>query len=527
MKLSKSFFKKTFLLIVSTLMVVVTLFSLSLIINQKNTLNSVIFSNAKTISKTIALVSSGAMNDEDLSFIVEYMQRFLEDNNEIKYIIFHRKDAEIIYSDNKKWSFLSELPKQIVNLEKNEITSSVLKTDLYPTEVYHFKYPILFSGITWGWIDIGFSRQEYLKSMKSIYLNSFILLTLTFITSIILSYYLTKWLVKPIIDLSNASKKVTSGDLNVQVKVNGNDEISQLAISFNKMTNSLKDSYQKLSKSNEDLEQRVKNRTEELNRLNRGLDLKVKEESNKRAEQEQLLIHQSRFAAMGEMIGNIAHQWRQPLNALSLLLQNIENAHEMGKLDDDYIKRKVEKGHRLTNNMSQTIDDFRNFFRPNKVLEQFTISEAINSTLDIIRTSLEHSMIEIIQQIDSNKYTKGHKSEFSQVLLNIINNAKDALIEKDTSARKIWIDVFDNDELIIVKIKDNAGGIKDSVIGKIFDPYFTTKDEGKGTGIGLYMSKTIIENNMNGKLSVQNSEDGVIFTISIKSIDKDNTNEII
>ena len=255
---------------------------------------------------------------------------------------------------------------------------------------------------------------------------------------------------------------------------------------------------------------------EALNLLNQQLDQKVKDEVLKRADQEQILIQQSRFAAMGEMIGNIAHQWRQPLNALGLLMQNVEYAYENDTLNDAYIKRIVKKGNTLTQSMSQTIDDFRNFFKPNKELEIFSLAKAYSSTIEMVGSSIASNAIVIKEEIDKSVCINGFQSEFSQVLLNILNNAKDALIEHKVNDRVIYISIYKDSKFAYFTISDNAGGIKDDIIEKIFDPYFTTKEEGKGTGIGLYMSKTIIENNMHGLLSVKNNKEGVSFKIKIK-----------
>ena len=282
------------------------------------------------------------------------------------------------------------------------------------------------------------------------------------------------------------------------------------------MVDALKKSDMQLRSYNDELEKRVKDRTEALNLLNQQLDQKVKEEVLKRADQEQILIQQSRFAAMGEMIGNIAHQWRQPLNALGLLMQNVEYAYENDTLDDEYIKRIVKKGNALTQSMSQTIDDFRNFFKPNKDLEIFSLAKAYSSTIEMVGSSIASNAIEIKEEIDKSVCINGFQSEFSQVLLNILNNAKDALIEHKVKDRVIYISIYKDSEFAYFTISDNAGGIKDDIIEKIFDPYFTTKEEGKGTGIGLYMSKTIIENSMHGLLSVKNNKEGVCFKIKIK-----------
>jgi C4-dicarboxylate-specific signal transduction histidine kinase len=349
-----------------------------------------------------------------------------------------------------------------------------------------------------------------------------IIVLLALLISNIIRSRLIDNIVTPIIKLNESTNKIIqTGNLSSEVKVFHKDEIGYLAKNFNKMIEKIQESKLKLERNNEELEHRVEQRTEELENLNRNLDKRVKEEVQKRSQQEQLLVQQSRFAAMGEMIGNIAHQWRQPLNALSLLLQNVQNAYEMDMLDKEYIQRTVDKGTLLTNNMSKTIDDFRDFFKPNKQIEVFSISKAIDTTLEIIGASFTNHMIGFEKDLQEDYCSEGFSSEFSQVLLNILNNAKDALVEKDVADKKIAIKVSANENSVKIDIEDNAGGIPEAILQKVFDPYFTTKEEGKGTGIGLYMSKTIIEHNMRGKLTASNTENGARFTIVLKKVSCD------
>jgi signal transduction histidine kinase len=274
--------------------------------------------------------------------------------------------------------------------------------------------------------------------------------------------------------------------------------------------------------NNQILEQKVEERTKELEAANHTLDERVKTEIARRHEQEQLLIQQARFVAMGEMIGNIAHQWRQPLNALSLLLQNIIFAYEGNRIDHELMDRVNTKGNLLINTMSTTIDDFRNFFKPNRDTEQFNVAEQLGKTLDILQGTLESNRIVVEKNIAPELTMTGFPNEFSQVIINIINNAKDALSEHSVNEKRIRLQGYETADEIILQISDNAGGIPESILEKIFDPYFTTKIEGKGTGIGLYMSKVIVESNMSGKLIASNDDQGAVFTLHFsKSMQKD------
>ncbi len=290
---------------------------------------------------------------------------------------------------------------------------------------------------------------------------------------------------------------------------------------FQAMANNLKQK-KEIELLNSSLEETIKQRTltlaeksKALESLNRSLDKRVQEESEKLRKNEQLLIQQSRQAAMGEMIGNIAHQWRQPLNALGLVLQNIHLSYHLGDLNDTFIEQSTRKGNQLIQSMSQTIDDFRDFFKPNKQKEDFAIEDVIHQALELISSAYSNNFIEIETHLTPQLTMHGYPREFSQVILNIMSNAKDALIEGDIKNKKVILTSYEKNRHIMIEISDNAGGIPQEIIGKIFEPYFSTKEEGKGTGIGLYMSKTIIEENMAGKLSVCNTDKGATFVISL------------
>lgn len=250
--------------------------------------------------------------------------------------------------------------------------------------------------------------------------------------------------------------------------------------------------------------------------LEQNLQDLANKETQRRLTQERMLQQQSKMALMGEMIGNIAHQWRQPLNQIEALKDAIVEDYEF----DDLTKEKMETFSKQTTNileyMSKTIDDFRNFFLPSKEKVLFNVCEAIKSSVDLVFASLKSHNISINVKLCENcREIEGFPSEFTQVIINIINNAKDALLINKVQNALICIEVISDDSKMLITISDNAGGIPENIIDKIFEPYFTTKFASKGTGLGLYMSKIIIEDSMSGKLSVKNSDSGAIFTIEI------------
>lgn len=248
---------------------------------------------------------------------------------------------------------------------------------------------------------------------------------------------------------------------------------------------------------------------------------KEREAIYEKQEKQRLLITQSRLAQTGEMIGNIAHQWRQPLMQLSSIFMFLEAYLDKNKIDKKLFFTKFDEANETIEFMSKTIDDFRNFYRYDKKQEIFKLKDAINKSISIINSSLQYHKINLsfISEDDSIN-TLGYKNEFSQALLNIISNSKDALLQTNTLEPKIKIELFKNKDYANILIQDNAGGIKKDIIEKIFDPYFTTKHAYQGTGIGLYMTKIIIEKNMQGKISVLNkiiaNETWTSFLIEVK-----------
>ncbi len=251
-------------------------------------------------------------------------------------------------------------------------------------------------------------------------------------------------------------------------------------------------------------------------KLNETLESRVKMEVAKNLENERLLIQQARLAAMGEMVGNIAHQWRQPINALGLLLGNIRDAYEYGELSKEYLGQSVDNGQKLIQKMSTTIDDFRNFFKPIKEKHDFGLRAMIRDTLNIVGHSFENHNIALIVEKGEEVAVNGYPNEFSQVLLNVLNNAKDAIMDTKRAGGTIKISVGRDGAKGWVSVRDDAGGIPAAISTKIFDPYFTTKEE--GTGIGLYMSKMIMKH-MGGNIVADSTSEGAEFVLTLPSGD--------
>jgi PAS domain S-box-containing protein len=284
-------------------------------------------------------------------------------------------------------------------------------------------------------------------------------------------------------------------------------------------------------------EQALQEKTRQLEDLTGDLEKKVAEEIAVRMKNERMMIQQSKLAAMGEMLGAIAHQWRQPLNVVGLIVQRIEDAHDRGKLDKEYLEETVEKAMSQILRMSETIEDFRNFYKPDKEKTVFDAMRAVGDVLSLVSAQLAGDGIayrltchthgktfenEADVVLCAEKSVEGFRNEFAHVILNLVNNARDAIIEKKArggivaSERGLLsFDFYDANGKVIIKVSDNGGGIPPEAMGSIFDPYFTTKETTTGTGLGLYMSKVVVEDHMQGTLSADNAEGGAIFTIEL------------
>ena len=244
--------------------------------------------------------------------------------------------------------------------------------------------------------------------------------------------------------------------------------------------------------------------------------IKQYEELRKLEQQEKLLLIQTRNSQMGEMLNMIAHQWRQPLSAISSIINNVQIKLVMKDYNEEFLIAQSSQVENLLQHLSKTISDFRRFFLPDKQKTSFLIQTTIDKSLEIIQPSIDLSKINILVNNTSSIEIKSFENEIQQVILNVLKNSHDALILKDVESPKIEINCFDKDNKVYIQISDNAGGIKPSVIENIFDPYFTTKDNTNGTGLGLYMSKVIIEEHCKGSITARNSDEGAIFQIELE-----------
>ncbi len=243
------------------------------------------------------------------------------------------------------------------------------------------------------------------------------------------------------------------------------------------------------------------NNNQLLNKLRLYIELFKK--NKELLENQKILMDQSKLASMGEMIANIAHQWRQPLSVISTAATGILMQKEFGILDDEKLLKSCNSINDNAQYLSKTIDDFKNFIQGDSKKIQFSIKNNIEHFLPLIESSLKQNRIELILDIQDCTIS-GYPNELNQCLLNIVNNSKDALANINEDQRYIFLTTSVEDDILTIKIKDNANGIPNNIINKVFEPYFTTKHQSQGTGLGLSISYKLITTQMNGKITVQN-----------------------
>lgn len=261
-------------------------------------------------------------------------------------------------------------------------------------------------------------------------------------------------------------------------------------------------------------EAQLKLKQKMLEEFNSTLEKRVQEEVTKNREKDIVLIQQNRQAALGEMLDHIAHQWKQPLNSIAIIIQALGSTSVHAQVSSMDILETVDSIMDMVGHMAQTVDVFRNFYRPNKEKSVFLVKDSIVKALSFVTPALMHYGIEVDLDADTELSAFGYPKEYAQVLLNILANAND-VFRRGVEDPRINIKAFVDGDKRVVTITDNAGGIPDLSIERIFDLYFTTKESSGGTGVGLYMSKNIIGKNMGGRLSVCNVEQGAQFRIEL------------
>ncbi|MBE9525513.1 MAG: HAMP domain-containing protein [Proteobacteria bacterium] len=399
---------------------------------------------------------------------------------------------------------LDILPISYLDYQNLLYSPQLIKEIIYKDKVYIVNARKLHNmeSLTTGSILFAYPYDK-IKQQKSDLLHKKLdILYLSLLIALLIIYIVVRKYLVAISKLTQAMHGVSDNKVYEKINIDSQDEIELLATSFNQMGT-------ELNTLHTNLESEIERKTQELKELNDNLHSLVVSEIEKNRQKEQQLVQQSRLAQMGEMISMIAHQWRQPLAAISSTSMAIHLKAQLNKLDNDTAIELSDKISDYSQHLSTTIDDFREFFKPNKEKQETNYTELVDGVLKIIKVSINNKDIEIITHLNCHKTLYSYPNEIKQVILNLLKNAEDALLEKQPDNPVITIATQDG----ILTVSDNAGGISEEYIDKIFAPYFSTKTKKDGTGLGLYMSKTIIEEHCGGRLSVSNDKEGAVFMV--------------
>ncbi len=403
--------------------------------------------------------------------------------------------------------------------------------------------------VAWGLL-VEKDRSEVLAPIKY-QRRAYLLLGLAgLLVTILLTILIAHRISRPLRSMVTVSRNISNGELDARAAVTGQAEVVELAGSFNLMLDQLQQWHNELdhrvqertaqlSSAIQELQHEVTERTraeellhektiqleeeigerqkaqEALEQLNTTLEERIRQAIAELRTKDDLLIHQNRLAAMGELLTSIAHQWRQPLNNIAICIQTLQFLHQRQELTEEELNQQIETVMDLLTYMSHTIDDFRKFFREDREAQEFVLREVVERSLNLIRAALASSDIQVTVEGDESVRAVGHPNEYSHALMNILHNARDILLERKVSNPRIRIAIKSEEGHTVVTVQDNGGGIPDAILPQIFDPYFTTKGPAVGTGIGLYMARTLIERNMGGRLTARNVNGGAEFRVEL------------
>ncbi|GFO55138.1 hypothetical protein GMSM_21450 [Geomonas sp. Red276] len=398
----------------------------------------------------------------------------------------------------------SPLPKREFAMLQGEAGGTIRTED--DTLVSHGNLKLRWERTPYLYLRTVVPIQQTLANARRAELASVAILSPVLLVAVILAILIGKFgLVNRIRSLQQASHRLAGGDLGARVSqsVRGG-ELGELGQAF------------------DDMASRLAARDRELVALNQGLSQRVEEETERRLQHERLLARHARLAAMGEMIGAIAHQWRQPLATLGAVIQSLRMASERGMLDERFLERAEADAQKQLYYMSDTIEDFRNFFSPDKVEENFDVREKIQEVMLLVSAQFANSGIALRLRDRAEGrplVIRGYHNEFKQSVLNLVSNAFDAVAARwgrgDSSSGEgtVVISLDWGEEVAVIEVADNGCGIPPEIADKVWEPYFTSKPEGTGTGIGLYMAKLIVEESMGGEISFRCGEDGTVFRV--------------
>ena len=514
-----NFFTKTIkrqlmVAIVITNILFMTLFIIELTNNQKEFLHNQSLIQAISLTTTLSKNATSWVLANDYIGLEEIVKSIILYPN-LTYAMIIDTNGKVIAHTDKSYlnKYLSDTTS--ISMLKSKPITLILIDNQHTIDI---AVPILRQSQFIGWARVAISLENNTQILNQITQNGIIYTILAIILGVFIAYLLSTSLTKNLYNLISITNKISNGERDIKVDTNRVDEIGLLSKEVNNMLEQIKENESELILLNKNLEEKVYEKTialerqnreleendHELQLLNANLEQRVKEEVEKNIKTEKQLFKSEKMASMGEMIGNIAHQWRQPLSIISTGATGMKMQKQFGTLSDQEFNTTCDMINDNAQYLSKTIDDFRNFIKGDRVKIHFNLEENINSFLKLVESSIKNHNITMIYNLEKNITLNSYPNELIQCYMNIFNNAKDVLDTIDEDDRFIAISSKVNNDKIIISFQDSGGGIADNILEKIFDPYFTTKDKKTGTGLGLHMTYTMVVEGMNGQIEVNN-----------------------
>jgi len=502
-----------------------SIFVYDLLNKQKDFLKNQSIEQIKSLSNMIEKNSISWVLSNDFLGLEELISSISKYPN-LEYAMVLDKEAKV----------LAHSKKELVNL----YLSDGISLDFFASEkiepfilvqnnkLIDYISPIIMEEQHIGWVRIALNQDLTSENLRKIFQEGIIFVILAVLIGYLFSFFLAKNITKDLYNLINIANQTATGKKKQrsEVYISRKDELGVLSKEINKMLDKIEEDEnkleitnkqlendiveleildKKLTELNQDLEKKVEEKTYELKLLNENLEKEIEDEVEQNRQKDNMLFQQSKMASMGEMMENIAHQWRQPLSFISTSASGIRLNKEYNSLSDELLDEALENIMNSTQFLSNTIDDFRDFYKIDKIKLKFSVKEVLDKTLKLTSSRFTNRSIKVIQDVDE-IFIFGFENELIQVFINILNNARDELEKLPYDERFIFIKIKEDNNFLFISIKDNAGGIDEKIVKRVFEPYFTTKSDEKGTGIGLYMSKEIIEKHFNGTILAQNEE---------------------
>ena len=428
-------------------------------------------------------------------------------------------------------SFDHAFPADLLKLAASEAASARQCVRTIRTEegdVVDINVPV--HGGEFGWMHVGLSETFIDQELAHIFLKGVPIIALILLVGVGAAWWFAVRITRPLAQLSANVKKVADGRFDGEIEEITNDEVGELSQAYNTMIHTLRELTAEQEKTELELrlqaamlEEEVAERQEtqqqlafkqqQLENLNRALEERVSKAVHELRLKDKIMMLQGRQAAMGEMINSIAHQWRQPINNLGLIVQGMKLDYDSNELTREQMDEDVDKIMQTIMFMSQTINDFSRFFSADRNRTCFSPAGCLKKVVAMMEATLFAQGVSLVIDEQEEVTIEGFSNEYNQVLLNLLNNARDILVERNVAKPAIRVIISREGDTAVLRVQDNAGGIPDDIIGMIFDPYFTTKEDGKGSGIGLYMSKMIIQEHFGGSLTVKNIDAGAEFSV--------------